>query len=187
MRIAGWLAAACLFPLSVYACSEDEPKTPSARASDAGGDGAVSQKLEDAGGQQVVDTGAPDVGPLPIRCTQAELDQPCSGAGGDCTGPENTKIDIVFPTAADPAQYASHCVKVKVGTDIVLTGDFLKHPLRPKGGDTPSPIPNQTTNPPNGASGKPELVVPMATAGTRYGFECGIHGGGMFGAIQVVP
>ena len=125
------------------------------------------------------------VPPDPIPCTQAEFDAVASATGGDFTAAGG--VAVVFPTGALPAQYTHHCIKVKLGDVVTFEGMFSFHPLTSFGGDKPSPIPvQQQTNPPVGASGKPELAVTMSTAG-NYGFRCAFHPGAMFGAIQVVP
>jgi hypothetical protein len=61
-------------------------------------------------------------------------------------------------------------------------GNFSSHPLEPNGGDVPTPIPPLTSA--NPAGGK--LAITMTKAGT-YGYQCNVHPGFMFGAIQVVP
>ena len=124
------------------------------------------------------------VPPDPIPCTQAEFDAVASSTGGDFTAAGG--VAVVFPTSALPAQYTHHCIKVKVGDVVTFEGMFSFHPLTHFGGDVPSPIPNQMTNPPVGASGMPELAVTMTPAG-NYGFRCAFHPLGMFGAVQVVP
>lgn len=125
------------------------------------------------------------VPPDPIPCTQAELDAVASDIGGDFTAAGG--VAVVFPTDPLPAQYTHHCIKVKVGDVVTFEGKFSFHPLTAFGGDKPSPIPQvQQLDPPVGASGKPELAVTMATAGS-YGFRCMFHPLQMFGAVQVVP
>jgi plastocyanin len=167
---------------SLGACS-----STSSTGGDAGSDAAANADAPSAADAPNPTDAAKDQSTgTPVRCTQAAFDAPCSASGGNCTGPQNTQIDIAFPTTAAPAQYVNNCVKVKIGTDIDFAGDFTMHPLEPNGGDTPTPIPTQTTNPPNGTSGMPELVIKMTTAGT-YGFQCRSHPSSMFGAIQVVP
>jgi plastocyanin len=160
---------------SVYACSSSTTAAPAAPTGEAGTDAATGDATPaapDAGG---ADTSTP----LAIRCTQAEFDQKAGTGGGDFTGFGGA--DISFPTTGAPAQYVNHCVKVKVGANVTWAGSFSSHPLMPAGGDTPTPIPSQSTDPDGGA-----VSVIMTTAGT-FGFECGFHPSIMFGAVQVVP
>ena len=177
-------AVATSFPGLVPAGGDDDTTATPGKDAGAGTDsststdsGTDSPTTPDSG----QDTGTDSA--VPVKCTQTEFDAPCGMQGGDCTA--QNFIDIAFPTDATPKQYVNNCVKVKVGTDIDFAGDFTKHPLEPAGGDTPTPIPNQTTNPPNGTSGMPELIIKMNTKGT-YGFQCGFHPTVMYGAIQVV-
>ena len=78
-----------------------------------------------------------------------------------------------------PAQYTNNCIKVKAGTKATFTGNFGFHPLEPNGGDSPTPIPAAKNT---GTT----LEITVTTAG-RFGYECSVHPGSMFGAIQVVP
>lgn len=172
----------------LHACSKDGDSgtgaSDAAAGAETGSDASIDRSSTDVDAPDA--GGAVDSGPKPIRCTQAQFDAPCSVGGGDCTGPTNTQIDIAFPMGLNPQQYTNNCVKVRVGTVIDFAGSFVQHPLEPFGGDTPNPIPKQSTNPPVGSSGMPELLVTMSTAGT-FGFQCEFHAMTMFGAIQVVP
>ena len=157
------------------ACSSSTASTPATPAAEAGADAAASDATP-----ATPDAGAPDTSTaIAVRCTQAEFDQKAGTGGGDFTGFGGA--DISFPTTGAPAQYTNHCVKVKVGSNVTWAGSFSSHPLQPAGGDTPTPIPSQSTDPAAGA-----VSVVMSTAGT-YGFECGFHPTIMFGAVQVVP
>jgi len=152
-------------PAAVLACGSDTaPATTTVSGVDASSDG--NPVTPDSGH---VDTGSASG----VRCTQAEFDQ------GDFTA--MTAVEITFPTDSAPAQYTNRCAKVKVGTVVTFSGSFSSHPLEPRGGDTPTPIPSQTMDVAGGG-----LDVTMTTAGT-YGFECAFHPTIMFGAIQVVP
>lgn len=159
------LASVLIVPGVLYACSSDTK--PAATNGDAGGDGATES------GQADTSMAAP------IRCTQAEFDQKAGAGGGDFTSFGGA--DISFPTTSAPAQYINHCIKVKVGSNITFAGSFASHPLVPSGGDTPTPIPSQSTDVDGGA-----VSFDVPNKGT-YGFQCGSHPSIMFGAIQVVP
>lgn len=206
MRLLAFLALGAVLPASLYACSDDDK--PLAIPTDAGGDvrspGDANTTTPEtgprpdatppieAGPDGAIDGGsdggrdaAPDATPPSYLCKQAEFDTTCTAVGGDCTS--LSRVDITFPMDILPEQYTHHCVKVKVGTQVVFAGKFSLHNLHAEGGDMPSPIPTQTTDPPVGDSGAPELFVPMTTPNKYYGFECMQHPTVMFGAIEVVP
>lgn len=182
MRVLLVLASLAVVPVVLQACSSSDDAVPGPKdastpdASDAGttDTGATSP---DTGVDAPVDTGV-DAN-IPVRCTQAEFDAAKTQAGGDFTG--DTGVDIGFPTDGTIQQYVQHCVKVKKGTDITIAGKFSSHPLEPNGGDLPTFIPSQSTDPPGGM-----ITFKASTVGT-YGFECNFHPSIMFGAIQVVP
>jgi hypothetical protein len=199
MRSTRLLFVACIIPLFVYACTDDA--APADSGTDGGSEASTGSDASRSGadtGASLADAGPPtdagsdaDAAPTRpeggMRCFQSEFDAVCDANGGDCTAPGNGRIDITFPNTGLPAQYGHHCVKVKVGTVIAFSGSFAFHPLHANGGDTPSAIPTQATNPPAGDSGLPEVDVTMTTAGKTYGFECISHSEMMWGAIQVVP
>jgi plastocyanin len=160
------------------------PTPDSSVVAEAGPDATPDSAVAEAGPDGATPDAGPDADAAPASngtpCTQVDFDAVCGPTGGDCSA-TTTQVDVTFPTDAIPEQYAKHCVKVKVGTDIGFTGDFVFHPLEPHGGDTPTPIPTQTDNPDSGT-----LLVTMNAAGT-YGFRCSVHPAVMWGAIQVVP
>ncbi len=178
-RVVFVVSCLVIVPVALYACSSDTKSTAS--NGDAGGDGATEgdSSVVDHD-SSVMDGGQADTSTAAaVRCTQAEFDQMNGPGGGDFTSFGGA--DISFPTTAAPAQYVNHCVKVKVGANITFAGSFASHPLVPSGGDTPSPIPSQSTDVDGGA-----VSFDVPNKGT-YGFECGFHPSIMFGAIQVVP
>ena len=122
---------------------------------------------------------AAETGVVVGGCSQADFDAPAGANGGDLTAQAN--VEITFPTGPAPAQYTNRCAKVKVGTTVTFKGSFFNHPLQPNGGDIPTSIVLQSTDPDGGS-----LVVAMPAKGT-YGYECMFHPSLMFGAIQVVP
>lgn len=158
----------------LYACSSSTTATPATPVAEAGAEAATSDAAP-----TTPEAGADTSAAIAVRCTQAEFDQKAGTGGGDFTGFGGA--DISFPTAGAPAQYTNHCVKVKVGSKVTFAGTFSSHPLEPAGGDNPTPIPSQSTDPAGGA-----FTFTVATAGT-FGFECAFHPTIMFGAIQVVP
>jgi plastocyanin len=114
-----------------------------------------------------------------------------TGSGGGSTGPTNgctlamaeddtskTAVTITFPTGG--LKYAPACLKVKTGTMVTFSGDFMAHPLA--GGvsgtvDATSPITETKTG--------MTATFTMTKAGT-YGFFCEYHEpNGMWGAIYV--
>lgn len=166
--------ASIALPLAFYACAGDEPAAPGPKP------------LTDAAVPDVsaVETGVVDAadaggGVVVNGCAQADFDAPAGANGGDLTAAAT--VEITFPTGASPAQYDNRCVKVKVGSTVTFKGSFFNHPLQPGGGDKPTPIVLQNSEPDGGA-----LAVVMPAKGT-FGFECTFHPSLMFGAIQVVP
>lgn len=176
-------SALVVLPFAVFAtaCDDDDDTADTGTNTD-GGAGTDGSTKTDSGDHTGHDAGTPteDAGPTPVRCTQAEFDQAAANpVGGDYTGFPGA--DITFPSVATPSQYTPRCVKVKAGAQITFAGRFSFHPLEANGGDTPSPIPTQTTDVDGGA-----LSITVTTPGT-FGFQCQFHPTTMFGAIQVVP
>lgn len=173
---------------AAYACSSDDTTATPATTADAGSDAggaadtgtaADSGNVTDAG---TVDTGI-DAGPVPIACTEAELDAPTADfRGTDAGGQGAGGADISFPNDDAPAQYVNRCVKIKVGQTVTFAGAFAKHPLQAFGGDSPSPIPALTNVTPDAGV----LEVTFTTAG-EFGFRCNFHPNFMRGAVKVVP
>lgn len=158
--------ASIVVPLALYACADDDNTPPGPKT------GIDAAAVDSGGGDTGVDAPIDQGAKVPVRCTQAELD------AADKTG--DMAVQIAFPTGPGPAQYTNNCIKVKAGTTkVTFTGSFQSHPLEPNGGDTPTQIPTlQRTG--------TTLDITFTTAGT-FGYECNIHPGVMYGAIQVVP
>ncbi|MDB4937717.1 MAG: hypothetical protein JWP87_4689, partial [Labilithrix sp.] len=154
------LASVVVVPAAVYACSSDDNTTST--GTDAGNEG--STVAEGGADTSAPDTSKPDAGDPDLRCTQAELDKAAGAGGGDFTALPGA--DITFPTGGAPAQYTNHCVKVKVGAKVTWAGSFTRHPLEPKGGDAPNPIPSVNADPDGGA-----VSVTFTTKGT-FGYQC---------------
>ena len=169
------LVASLAVPFALYACANGDdavpgPKNRPVADPSASGEGGVADAPID---QAVLD---------PAPCMQAELDAPANADGGDNSAtPAATPIEIDFPMNGAAVQYTNHCLKVKVGAKVTFKGNFVPHPLEPKGGNMPTPIPSQSTQPAGDA-----ITLTMSTAG-KFGYRCAIHTGLMFGAIQVVP
>ena len=168
MRTAYSCLASLVIPVALYACANDDntppgPKTP----------GGIDASAPEAAADAPIDQAAK----VPVRCTQAELDAVINANGGDFTG--SASVVVTFPQGPGPAQYMNHCIKVKVGTKVTFTGSFASHPLEPNGGDLPTqiPAPQQTGT---------TIDITVTRAGT-FGYQCKIHPGSMFGAIEVVP
>jgi len=172
-RIFGFVTASIAVPLALYACAIDDYTAPGPKPVVA--NEAAASDASDA--SVLVDAPA-DQAALPVRCNAAELSAAAGDAGGDNTGTA-TPIEVGFPTKVGSDQYTNHCLKVKVGAVVTFKGNFTFHPLRPNGGNVPTPIPTLTNS---GDS----LPVTLAKAGT-YGYECALHAGTMFGAIEAVP
>jgi plastocyanin len=85
---------------------------------------------------------------------------------------------IMGPTDANPAQYTPNCIHIKVGQSVTWTSDFSAHPLEQAGGSSGSPI--QTTM--MGTT----VSFTFSSPGT-FGFNCMVHPGIMFGAVEVTP
>lgn len=76
------------------------------------------------------------------------------GAAADARPAVNGCIEYVDRTGGDEVQIMpwedaiasdpQRCMKVRVGQTVSFVGDFDEHPLAPRGGDTPSPIAEQT-------------------------------------------
>jgi plastocyanin len=165
-RVLLGLLSLALVPVA-FACAGDDPAAPGPKP------------LSDAA---VAETSAPVDTGTGVRvggCSQADFDAPAGANGGDLTA--QATVEITFPTTSTPAQYGNRCPKVKAGTVVTWKGSFVDHPLEPNGGDTPTPIVLQNSDPDGGS-----LAVTMTAKGT-YGYECAFHPALMFGAIQVVP
>ena len=82
--------------------------------------------------------------------------------------------------------YMPPCIKVSVDTAVTFSGTFIAHPLAAGtiGGGSPTPDP---TSPIQGTNTGTSATFSFPTAGT-YPYYCTSHfGGGMYGAIFVVP
>jgi plastocyanin len=172
------LALASLAALPVAfafsACAGDDPAAPGPKPLS---DAAVPETAP--ADTSTADTGETGTGVVVGGCSQADFAAPAGANGGDLTG--QAAVEITFPTGAAPAQYGNRCPRVKAGTVVTFKGSFFNHPLQPNGGDTPTPIVLQNSDPDGGS-----LAVTMPAKGT-YGYECMFHPSLMFGAIQVVP
>jgi plastocyanin len=165
------LASMIVVPAMLYACGDDTT-TSSPTGAETGAPEAGAQETS------APETGKP-LGVLAGGCTQADFDKAAGTGGGDFTALPG--VDISFPTNGAPAQYTNRCAKVKVGAKVTFAGSFTSHPLGPKDGDMPSPIPSQAADTDAGA------VSFTVTAKGTFGYQCNFHPSVMFGAIQVVP
>lgn len=173
-RVLGFVVVALAVPLALHACANDDYTAPGPKplvANDAA-------KPTEGGGDALTDQ---SVTPLPVRCATADFNAAASDAGGDLTNASGGII-VSFPAGEGPAQYTNNCIKVKTGAVITFTGSFTFHPLQPNGGDTPSPFPALVGTDVDGGS----VSFTMSAPGT-FGYQCQVHPGIMFGAIQVVP
>lgn len=162
--LASAIAAACRLAV---ACNDEESRLD-------GGTEAAAESNEAGGpGHTRFHDAEVDAAPPPLGCTDDELAENDKTDGG--------ALEVVFNKGANPAQYANRCATVNVGASVTFSGSFVQHPLVPAGGDSPSPIPHVTSDPPGG-----KLVVTMTRVGT-FGFRCEFHPALMFGAIRVVP
>jgi plastocyanin len=167
------LASILVVPAALYACSDDDKTTSSPAEAGA--------PTPEAGAQDtsMPDTAMPTNGVIAGGCTQADFDKTAGAGGGDFTSFPG--VDISFPANGAPAQYTNRCAKVKVGSTVTFAGSFTSHPLEPKDGDKPTPIPSQSTDTDAGA------ISFKVTAKGTFGYQCNFHPSIMFGAIQVVP
>lgn len=81
---------------------------------------------------------------------------------------------------------AERCMTVKVGQTVSFRGDFTRHPLKAKGGDSPSlfsQAADLVSNP--GLAGEEYTPFEFKSAGT-FGYVCGVHPS-MTGVIRVIP
>lgn len=129
-------------------------------AGSAGRAGSGGSEPHDAS-HEVGDSGVPndsasDPGPAVNGCVQY-VDRT---SGGDVQ---------TMPWDDDIAFSPERCMKVRVGQTVAFAGDFGEHPLAPSGGDTPSPIDEETS---------------FERAGV-FGYYCTSHPS-MTGAIWVV-
>ena len=173
-RFFGFLLAVVAVPVALFACANDDYAAPGPKARVAN---EAAAPRGEAGTEAATDASTV----LPVRCTPAEFNASASDAGGDQTGGSGGVV-VSFPRGEGPMQYTNNCVKVKVGTVVTFTGSFTFHPLQPNGGDTPTPIPALTAIDLDGGA----LGITMSNAGT-FGYQCQVHPGIMYGAIQVVP
>lgn len=175
------LASLVAVPVALYACGDDDNSVPGPK--DAGPtDSSVTDSGSDTGAQDAGQDSPADTGTdssAPVRCTQTEFDAVAGPNGGDFTALPGA--DISFPNDGTIQQYVNRCVKVKLNADITFAGKFSSHPLEPKGGTTPSFIPNQSTDPDGGT------ITFKASALGTFGYQCNFHPDQMFGGIQVVP
>ncbi|MGZ3449511.1 MAG: cupredoxin domain-containing protein, partial [Polyangiales bacterium] len=106
-------------------------------------------------------------------------------AAHDFSGTPGTPAEITFPGAS--FQYTPKCIRVKAGQGVKWTPDgsltFADHPLRHAPGNPDgSKIPDQNSG--------TTFTETFSVTGF-YGYYCNFHGdstgGGMSGAIEVVP
>ncbi len=121
------------------------------------------------GGAEHEDGGAsPDGGPVEVDAG----DPGCPGFAGCTTFTDGTTI--TFPNGNDT--YAPKCLRIRAGQAVTFTGDRGNHPLRFVCG--PSTLPSSASQ------------VTLSVPGV-WGYYCSDHGtasgGGMAGAIEVVP
>lgn len=168
------VASMTVAPAAIFACSSSS--TSSTSTPEAG----AETSMPEAGAQDTSADTMPS-GVVVGGCTQADFDKTASttGGGGDFTA--SPGVVILFPPAPEPLQYSNRCSKVKVGSTVSFQGRFSVHPLQPKGGDTPTPIPSQSADLPG------DMLAITFTAKGTFGFQCNFHPSIMFGAIQVVP
>ncbi len=182
--VVGLLAGSCL---ALAACSSNSPATP---PTDAGGatdgsntsatDGATSA-ADGAGRDAGTDTGASasDSGPPDARADTGLL----LDAGPPVLNACTTYVDATaagadrtlvwgFGIAADPRR----CLMIAAGQTVTWSPMSAGHPLSPKGGTTPTPIPTNATT---------GGVITFPDVGS-YGYVCDFHPS-MTGAILVVP
>lgn len=162
-------------PLALYACAGDEPAAPGPKPlfDAAGPETAIPET------STTTDSSTAEAGVVVGGCSQADFDAPAGANGGDLAA--QPTVEVTFPTGPAPAQYTNRCAKVKAGSTITFKGSFFNHPLQPNGGDMPTPIVLQNSDPDSGS-----ITVTFPAMGT-YGYECMFHPSLMFGAIQVVP
>ncbi len=176
MMIRASLLFACplLAGLTLLACASDDT-TPNPSTIDAGVDSASpvdsGMSHEDAAPHDAGHVDAASDTDAGVRCTKADFD------AHDHTATNG--VDITFPLVATPEQYTNNCSRVKVGQHVGIYGDFISHPIEPKGGTTPSFIPSKST-------GDALNLNAPSTPGV-FGFQCTNHPDMMFGAVEVVP
>lgn len=99
-----------------------------------------------------------------------------AGASGDAAAAEAGDSQRVIDWGFGVARSPNRCITVKVGQSVTFLGSLSSHPLAPKGGDTPNPIPNLRS----GSS----VTVKFDAPGT-FGYVCTRHSS-MTGAVRVV-
>jgi plastocyanin len=107
-----------------------------------------------------------------------------SSTATDKTASTNTTV-----TFDDTLVYTPPCIRIKAGSSVTFTGDFMLHPLQggTVNGATRTPDPASPIKLTSGADGGMSAMFAFPTAG-NFGYYCTIHGGiGMKGAVFVVP
>lgn len=173
IRASIFVTSSLLAGLALFACSSDE--STSTNATDAGPDTAApvdgSTPVDDAAPHDAGHVDATTETDAGVRCTKADFDS------HDHT--TTNGVDITFPLVSTPEQYMNNCSRVKVGQHVGIYGDFISHPIEPKGGTTPSFIPAKS-------DGDALNLTAPSTPGV-FGFQCTNHPDTMFGAVEVVP
>ena len=167
------LAVALLGALAACSSGSSSPAGGGdASTNDAGSiDGSIADGALDTG----IDAAPPN------GCSAADF------AANDHT-PDNDARIIQGPIDATAAQYAPHCMRIKVGQNVTWKSDFTHHPLnvtyvadRDASADASTVV---VIGGPDG-SNDIETVTPGQTG--RLLFACDAHPAVMFGAVEIVP
>jgi len=163
----GWFFVALGFGVLTSCGGDDTTPNGSTGAGGTGGSAAGTGGTAGAGGAG----GAGGGGTMVNGCAST-------------TAVDKTASTTTTVTFSDLLVYDPPCIRIKVGSSVTWSGNFVAHPLQ--GGTASTPDPTSPIKFTIGADAGP-VTVTFPNAGA-FGYYCTIHGAfGMKGAVFVVP
>lgn len=160
-------SALVLMGLGCSSTKTDDSSSSTTKDSGAGKDGASDDDDSDAAS---TDDGGSETSVELNGCTKDTCENETD---------ESSAREIIWDINVNST--VGKCISIKKGQKVTFKGNFMSHPLKAQGGDSPNPIATSFDE----SSG----VVDFADAKEDgvYGWICEAHGAAMTGAIYIVP